>query len=81
MGEGEGEGEEGGGEVEVNNEEVEGREKGGGNDGGRRRKREKGRELLRLGLVTSLSSYTGSVLEVISCRIGIESVVQVVFDM
>ena len=39
-----GEGEEGGGEVEVNNEEVEGREKAGGNDGGRRREREKGRE-------------------------------------
>ena len=37
--------------------------------------------LLRLGLVTSRSSYTGSVLEVISGRIRIESVVQVIFDV
>ena len=37
--------------------------------------------LLRLGLVTSRSSYTGSVLEVISGRIRIESVVQVVFNV
>ena len=37
--------------------------------------------LLRLGLVTSRSSYTGSVFKVISGRIRIESVVQVVFDV
>ena len=37
--------------------------------------------LLRLGLVTSLSSYTGSVCKVISGRIHIESVVQVIFDV
>ena len=37
--------------------------------------------LLRLGLVTSRSSYTGSVFEVISDRIRIESVVQVVFNV
>ena len=37
--------------------------------------------LLRLGLVTSCSSYTGSVFKVISGRIRIESVVQVVFDV
>ena len=37
--------------------------------------------VLRLGLVTSRSSYTGSVLEVISGRIRIESVVQVIFDV
>ena len=37
--------------------------------------------LLRLGLVTSRSSYTGSVFKVISGRIHIESVVQVVFNV
>ena len=37
--------------------------------------------MLRLGLVTSRSSYTGSVFEVISGRICIESVVQVFFDV
>ena len=37
--------------------------------------------LLRLGLVTSRSSYTGSVLEVISSRIRIERVVLVFFDV
>ena len=37
--------------------------------------------LLRLGLVASRSSYTGSVLEVISGRIRIESVIQVIFDV
>ena len=37
--------------------------------------------LLHLGLVTSRSSYTGSVFEVISGRIRIESVVPVIFDV
>ena len=37
--------------------------------------------MLCLGLVTSRSSYTGSVFEVISGRIRIESVVQVIFDV
>ena len=37
--------------------------------------------LLRLGLVTSRSSYTGSVYKVISGRIRIESVVPVIFDV
>ena len=37
--------------------------------------------LLRLGLVTSRSSYTGSVFKVVSGRIRIESVVQVIFDV
>ena len=37
--------------------------------------------LLRLGLVTSRLSYTGSVFEVFSGRIRIESVVQVIFDV
>ena len=37
--------------------------------------------LLRLGLVTSRSSYTGSVYKVISSLIRIESVVQVIFDV
>ena len=37
--------------------------------------------LLRLGLVTSRLSYTGSVYKVISGRIRIESVVQVIFDV
>ena len=37
--------------------------------------------LLCLGLVTSRSSYTESVFEVIFGRIRIESVVQVVFDV
>ena len=37
--------------------------------------------VLRLGLVTSRSSSTGSVFEVISGRIRIESVVQVIFDV
>ena len=37
--------------------------------------------LLRLGLVTSRSSYAGSVFKVVSGRIRIESVVQVVFDV
>ena len=37
--------------------------------------------LLRLGLVASLSSYTGSVYKVISGRIRVESVVQVIFDI
>ena len=38
-------------------------------------------DLLRLGLVTSRSSYTGSVVKVISSRIRIESVVQVIFNV
>ena len=38
-------------------------------------------QLLRLGLVTSRSSYTGSVFLVISGWIRIESVVQVIFDV
>ena len=37
--------------------------------------------LLRLGLVTSRSLYTGSVFVVISGRIRIKSVVQVIFDV
>ena len=37
--------------------------------------------LLCLGLVTSRSSYTGSVFEVVSGRIRIESVVQVIFGV
>ena len=37
--------------------------------------------LLRLGLVTSRSSYSGSVFKVISGRVRIESVVQVFFDV
>ena len=37
--------------------------------------------LLHLGLVTSRSSYTGSVTEVISGWIHIESVIQVIFDV
>ena len=37
--------------------------------------------LLRLGLVTSHSSYTRSVFKVISGWVRIESVVQVIFDV
>ena len=40
-----------------------------------------GKILLHLGLVTSRSSYTGSVFKVFSGRIRIESVVQVIFDV
>ena len=42
---------------------------------------QRGPHLLRLGLVTSRSSYTGSVFKVISGRIHIESVIQVIFDV
>ena len=37
--------------------------------------------MLRQGLVTSLLSYTGSVYKVISGRIRVESVFEVIFDM
>ena len=37
--------------------------------------------MLRLGLVSSLSSYTGSVFKVISGWICVESVIQVIFDV
>ena len=37
--------------------------------------------LLCLGLVTSCSSYSGSVFKVISGRIHVESVVPVIFDV
>ena len=40
-----------------------------------------GKILLRLGLVTSRLSYTGSVFKVFSGRICIKSVVQVIFDV